>query len=142
MIYFAWQALCELVNQLKGWLFEEGIGTAAEFDVVQYVVPCFLQGESGHVVAKPDALGERLVNAAFEFFPQFRLSDEYQNEGDLGVHLEISEKGNFGQGFVFHHLALVEDEARDFALASVEVPYGTLDLVEQVAFTHFGREIE
>lgn len=81
----------ELVDGLQGLFIEQGFFCSCQFEVVDDVEFCLIRGECGHMVAGGDSLVQGFRDGEFQDSSQVGLSGEDEDEGVVGIHLEVGE---------------------------------------------------
>jgi hypothetical protein len=89
--YFSRDAEAELMDGLEGLLVEDGFFGPCQGHVMRDVLSCFFRAERGHVIADGDSLVERFHDGELHDSPEVGLTGEDEDEGVIGVHLEVGE---------------------------------------------------
>jgi hypothetical protein len=140
--YFSWDAEAELMDGLKGLLIEDRLFGSSQVHVMSYVMPGLFRTERGHVVADGDSLVERFHDGKLHDSPEVGLTGEDEDEGVVGVHLEVGQEPEFFQGTALKQVGFIDNEEDGFAGCFFGLQESALDLGVDGAFGKPRRQAE
>jgi hypothetical protein len=131
---FSWYAEAELMNGLQGLLIEDRLFGSCQVHVMSHVMPGLFRAERGHVVADGDSLVKRFHDGKLHDSTQIGLTGEDEDEGVIGVHLEVGKKPEFFQGTSLEQMGFIDNEKDGFAGSFFGLQESALDLGVDGAF--------
>lgn len=111
---FSGDSEAEFMDGLEGLIVEDGFFCARDFEVMCDIEFGFVGTEGGHVVSHSDALVEGFHDGKLHGPSEIGVSREDQDEGVIGVHLEVGEESEFFEGSGLKQLGLIDCEEDGF----------------------------
>ena len=96
------------MDGFKSMLVKDQFSCAGQFEVMSDVVFRVFGGKAGHVVTDGDSLVEGFHDGKLHDALQIRLTGEDEDEGVVGIHLEVGKQSQFFQGAGLKKMGLIE----------------------------------
>jgi len=103
------------MDGMDGVLVEDGLGGPGQSEMMGDIVDGFLGTEARHVETDGDTLVEGFHDGEVHSPPQITLTGQDDDEGVVGIHLEVGEESEFLQGAGLEEVGLIDDEEDGFA---------------------------
>ena len=117
------------MDGLHGTLIQDGLGSSGQFHVMIDVSGALFWIKSRHMVSNGDTLVEGFHDGKIHGSSQIALTGKDQDEGVIGIHLEIGQKSEFLQGSGLKQMGLVDDQENGFSDLFFGLDEGLLDLL-------------
>jgi hypothetical protein len=130
------------MDSLEGMVVQNRLPCAGQFEMMGNIEFCLFGGEPRHVIPHGDSLVERFHDGKLHDAFQIGLTGEDEDEGVVGVHLEIGQQPEFFEGAGLEKMSLVDDEKDGPTRTVPGFQKGLLDLAVDGALGESGRQPE
>ena len=132
----------DLMDRIQSMIVQDRLSCASEFQVVVDIGFGLFRGEPRHVVAHGDPLVEGFHDGKLHDPLQIGLTGEDQDEGVIGIHLEVGEEPQFFEGSGLEKMSLVNDQKDGLSRTLFGFQESLLDLTIDGTMGEPGREAE
>ncbi len=104
-----------LMDRLQGLGVEQGFRGSGEFQVMSDIVFSLLEAQGGQMIAHGDPLVEGFHDSKLQEPSQVGLTGQDQDEGVIGVHLEVCKQPQLLQGPGLKQVGFIQDQDHGLA---------------------------
>jgi hypothetical protein len=116
------------MDGLQSMFVEKRLLCTCQFEAMNYIVFGFFESKAWHVITHGNSLVKGFHDGKLHDPLQIGLTGEDQDEGVVGVHLEVGEEPQFFQGAGLKKMGLVDDEKDALSRTLLGFQKGLLDL--------------
>ena len=139
---FSGDAERDLMDGFEGMVVEERLLCTRQFEVMIDIVFGLFGSKAWHVITHGDSLVKGFHDGKLHDPLQIGLTGEDEDEGVVGVHLEVGQQPQFFEGAGLKKMGLVDDEKDGFSRTLLGFQERLLDLAIDGALGEPGWETE
>ncbi len=139
---FSGDAERDLMDGFQGMIVEDRLSCARQFEVMSDIVFGLFGVKAWHVVTDGDSLVKGFHDGKLHDPLQIGLTGEDEDEGVVGIHLEVGEQSQFFQGAGLKKMGLIDDQEDGLSRTLFGFQKGLLDLTIDGALGEPRREAE
>jgi len=139
---FSGDAKRDLMDGLDGMLIEQRLFCARQFEVMCDIVFGLFRVKAWHVITHGDSLVEGFHDGKLHDALQIGLTGQDENEGVVGIHLEVGKQSQFFQGAGLKKMGLVDNHKDGLSRTLFGFQKSLLDLTINGALGESGRQPE